>query len=33
MHVRWDTTTTTPFLANKGVKQDGILSPMLFKGT
>ena len=30
MHVRWDTTITTPFLVTNGVKQGGILSPMLF---
>ena len=30
MHVRWGTTTTTPFLVTNGVKQGGILSPMLF---
>ena len=30
MHVRWDTTTTTPFLVTNGVKQGGLLSPMLF---
>ena len=30
MHVRWSTTTTTPFLVTNGVKQGGILSPMLF---
>ena len=30
MHVRWGTTTTTPFLVTKGVKQGGLLSPMLF---
>ena len=30
MHVRWGTTTTTLFLVTNGVKQGGILSPMLF---
>ena len=30
MHLRWGTTTTTPFLFTNGVKQGGILSPMLF---
>ena len=30
MHVRWDTTTITPFLVTNGVKQGGILSPMIF---
>ena len=30
MHVRWGTTTTTPFLVTNGVKHGGILSPMLF---
>ena len=30
MHVRLGTTTTTPFLVTNGVKQGGILSPMLF---
>ena len=30
MHVRWGTTTTTPFLITNGVKQCGILSLMLF---
>ena len=30
MHVRWGTTTTTPFLVTNNVKQGGILSPMLF---
>ena len=30
MHVRWGTPTTTPFLVTNGVKQGGILSPMLF---
>ena len=30
MHVRWDTTTATPFLVTKGVKQGRILSPILF---
>ena len=30
MHVRWGTTTTTPFLVTNCVKQGGILSPMLF---
>ena len=30
MHMRWDTTTTTLFLVTNGVKQGGILSPMLF---
>ena len=29
-HVRWDTTSTTPFLVTNGVKQGGTLSPMLF---
>ena len=28
--MRWDTTTTTLFLVINGVKQGGILSPMLF---
>ena len=28
MHVRWGTTTITPFLVTNGVKQGGILSPM-----
>ena len=30
MHVRWGTTTTTPFLVTNGVKQGGIFPPMLF---
>ena len=30
MHVRWGTTTTTPFLVTNGVKQGGMLSQMLF---
>ena len=30
MYVRWGTTTTTPSLVTNGVKQGGILSPMLF---
>ena len=30
MHVRWGTTTITPFLVTNGVKHGGILSPMLF---
>ena len=30
MHVRWGTTTTTPFLVTNGVKQGGIIWPMLF---
>ena len=30
MHVRWGTRTTTPFSVTNGVKQGGILSPMLF---
>ena len=30
MHVRWGTTTTTPFLVTNGVKQGDILSPMIF---
>ena len=30
MHVRWGTTTTTLFLVTNGVKQGGILLPMLF---
>ena len=30
MHVKWGTTTTTPFLITKSVKQCGILSQMLF---
>ena len=29
-HVRWGTTTTISFLVTNGVKQGGILSPMLF---
>ena len=30
MHVRWGITTTSSFLVSNGVKQGGILSPMLF---
>ena len=30
MHLRWGTTTTTPFVVTNGVKQSGISSPMLF---
>ena len=30
MHVRWGTTTATPFLVTNGVQQGGILLPMLF---
>ena len=30
MHVRWGNTTTTLFPVTNGVKQGGILSPMLF---
>ena len=30
MHVRWGITTTSSFLLSNGVKQGGILSPMLF---
>ena len=30
MHVRWGITTTSFFLVSNGVKQGGILSPMLF---
>ena len=30
IHVRWGTTTATPFLVTNGVKQGSILSSMLF---
>ena len=30
MHVRWSSTFTSSFHVSNGVKQDGILSPMLF---
>ena len=30
MHLRWATTISPPFLVSHGVKQGGILSPMLF---
>ena len=30
MHVRWGSTSTSPFRVSNGVKQGGILSPMLF---
>ena len=30
MHIRWGTTSTSSFRVLKGVKQGGILSPMLF---
>ena len=30
MHLRWGTTTTTPFLVTNDVKQGSILLPMLF---
>ena len=30
MHIRWGTTSTSSFRVSNGVKQGGILSPMLF---
>ena len=30
MHVRWGSTSTSSFHVSNGVKQGGILSPMLF---
>ena len=30
MHVRWDTTSTSCFRISNGVKQGGVLSPMMF---
>ena len=30
MHIRWGNTTTSSFLVSNGVKQGGILSPILF---
>ena len=30
MHIRWSNTTTSSFFVSNGVKQGGILSPILF---
>ena len=30
MHIRWENTTTFSFFVSNGVKQGGILSPILF---